>query len=246
LPEGITDAGGKDAPLPVRILDSRLVIGPAPVCSAPGAAGSRRAFVALRIENPNPDVAAEGLGLTLRLLDGEGAPLAETEVAVAYLLPAELRNVIVESPLAPVSLDDVATVDAAVGEPSAWRRVPGVPSLGVQLRPAGFRGIDGLYILNGVCALTGPGSPLMDLDLTVARATVTNPLDVGMPDVEAAAVAFDQEGRIVGSGARRVALGSRASTEVFVNLTLGVPLNDVARVEVTAVYVGLDLGSYER
>jgi hypothetical protein len=154
--------------------------------------------------------------------------------------------VVVQVPLAPDRLDDVTAAEAALREPSTWRRVDGAPSLGVQLRPGGFRGIAGLFIINGLCAPTGSEPRLIDLDTTVARATVSNPLDVGVPDVEVAAIAVDQEGRIVGGRTRTIALGPRSSAEAVVPLILGVPFTDIARIEVTAAYAGLDLGSYER
>src|SRR5215213_6808501 len=72
----------------------------------------RRSVAALIVENSNPDWAAESVRFVVIMHDDTGMVLAEADVIVDQLLPAERRSVVVPFLLAPDDAGRVAVAEA--------------------------------------------------------------------------------------------------------------------------------------
>src|SRR5262245_51606803 len=116
-PNTVTEA--QESPLPVSVLDFGFVpLEPAPDAATPS--DRRRILSAVRVENPNVGLAAEGLRLTVRVLDRDGRRLADARIIVAQLMPAERRNLVATISLGPAA-SEADAVEAVVIDVLRWR-----------------------------------------------------------------------------------------------------------------------------
>lgn len=238
----------QDPPLPVRLFDTGFAIG-APLPGSYFAMQPRQVVVIVRLENPNADVAAEGITVTVRLRSGRPVSFFVEQLSVAQLRPGEVRNLIVRLQLPAIGVEEVergGRVDASVMGPLRWRAVGSVPSIGVQLR-SGSR-------LDSPAAVTGLSSIHDDLVIDgqwvglttpVAAATITNPFDIFIAGVDLSAIAFDAHGQVIGGGQRTVALSPHETKPLSVAMIVPRGLNAIARVELTAALPYIDLTPYE-
>jgi len=235
----------QEQPLIVRIIDSSFVVeAPLPQGVTP-ITDLRRVLALMRVENLNPELAAEDMTLDVRLVSREGI-LASMRIPVAQLLPKERRNIVVQFSV-PADLTDVAAVESALSEPLIWRHVNPVPLPFVQPRPSTSPASDvaGLTLVAGTYAPSRTGGRVVGFRIPRAVATVTNPLDTEFPEMVVAAIAFDRDGRMVGGGEVRRPFAPLESTQVEFSIIGPEDLRDIAQVEITAAYPWLDLTPYE-
>ncbi len=141
-------------------------------------------LLAFLVENPNPDFAALGPRFRVAVYDATDAVVASQDFSLAapLLLPRERRGVpIVNPPLRLPRADvPVTRVEVQVRVPPTWMPTGALPLLRVE---------DARYTPRVGSARTG-----------TASGSVINPFDRELRDVSVSALAFDQDGRIVGGG----------------------------------------------
>jgi hypothetical protein len=177
-------------------------------------------LVAFLVENPNPDFAALGPRFRAAVFDATDAVVASQDFALAapLLLPGERRGVAVVNPPLRLPRADVAVtrVEVQVRVPPTWMPTGALPLLRVE---------DARYTPRVGSARTG-----------TAAGSVINPFDRELDEVSVSALAFDQDGRIVGGGRAMVPVLPAAGTAAAsVPLTVFGP---VAHVAMYAAYPG--------
>lgn len=170
-------------------------------------------LVSFLIENPNPDFAGLGPRFQVVVYDATDAVVASQDVTLAapLLLPGERRGVpLVNPPLRLPRTDvPVTRVDVQVRVQPTWIPTGPLPLLRVD----------------DVRSDAATGSARS----STAAGTVVNPFDRELREVYVSALAFDQDGRIVGGGRASVPyLPAEGTAPVSVPLTVYGPVVHVA------------------